>query len=389
MRVVQINIVYGKGSTGRIVETLHHRYLESGIDSHVLFGRGPKGHDPLVRRTGFLLESKAWRFFERFTGDPYQGVPFGTANLKRHIRKLRPDLVHIHCINGNMCSVYSLLKWLKKNEYKTVITHHATFMFTGGCPLKKCDGNKTGCVSCPHASEFLPKGTPNKTARIFERWEDCGMGKAHHVFVSPWLRQMAEGSSFLRTADSHVIYNPMNLQVFHEPIHSDGPVGKPYVFFPSSLAGSKEKGSQWIEPLAALLTEKGICLVVTEGASSHRDNVIDVGPIVSPETMASYYGHAIATVLLSEVESFSMPVVESLCCGTPVVGFECGGPESLDTFGGAFLFPYGSIEKVAGKIVELQKNPLQIPYEKVHETYDADHVAKEYMALYEKLLRGE
>ena len=31
----------------------------------------------------------------------------------------------------------------------------------------------------------------------------------------------------------------------------------------------------------------------------------------------------------SQCESFSMPVLESLCCGTPVYGFKAGGPESV------------------------------------------------------------
>lgn len=40
MRVLQINCVYQKGSTGKIVSDLHTGYQKSGMESYVLFGRG-------------------------------------------------------------------------------------------------------------------------------------------------------------------------------------------------------------------------------------------------------------------------------------------------------------------------------------------------------------
>lgn len=42
MKVLQINCVYGKGSTGYIVQSLHKEYLKRGAESVVLYGRGEK-----------------------------------------------------------------------------------------------------------------------------------------------------------------------------------------------------------------------------------------------------------------------------------------------------------------------------------------------------------
>ena len=39
MKVIQINSVYGYGSTGKIVKSIHQNNLENGIDSYVIYGR--------------------------------------------------------------------------------------------------------------------------------------------------------------------------------------------------------------------------------------------------------------------------------------------------------------------------------------------------------------
>lgn len=45
--------------------------------------------------------------------------------------------------------------------------------------------------------------------------------------------------------------------------------------------------------------------------------------------LSRYYSLADACLITSVRETFSMVTAESLCCGTPVVGFLAGGPESI------------------------------------------------------------
>ena len=45
--------------------------------------------------------------------------------------------------------------------------------------------------------------------------------------------------------------------------------------------------------------------------------------------LAAFYSLADVTLLTSEKETFSMVCAESLCCGTPVVGFQAGAPEGI------------------------------------------------------------
>lgn len=59
------------------------------------------------------------------------------------------------------------------------------------------------------------------------------------------------------------------------------------------------------------------------------DNVILLGKVTNQELLAKYYSMANLTILTSQFETFSMVCAESLCSGTPVVGFKAGAPEQI------------------------------------------------------------
>ena len=58
-------------------------------------------------------------------------------------------------------------------------------------------------------------------------------------------------------------------------------------------------------------------------------NIILLGKVTDQKKLAKLYSLADMTLLTSRKETFSMVTVESLCCGTPVVGFRAGGPEQI------------------------------------------------------------
>ena len=58
-------------------------------------------------------------------------------------------------------------------------------------------------------------------------------------------------------------------------------------------------------------------------------NIIQVGRVENQQKLAEYYSMADLCVVAGKKETFSMPVAEAMCCGTRVVGFKAGGPESI------------------------------------------------------------
>jgi glycosyltransferase involved in cell wall biosynthesis len=59
------------------------------------------------------------------------------------------------------------------------------------------------------------------------------------------------------------------------------------------------------------------------------ENVELLGCIYNQKSLAEYYSMADVTLLTSRKETYSMICAESLCCGTPVVGFKAGAPEQI------------------------------------------------------------
>ena len=122
MKVVQVNCVYDFGSTGRIVKSLHEGLLQSGHESLVLYGRGVPSSDPRIIKTSSELGAKVHSALARLFGGEFAFSRFATNKALRILKREKPDLVHLHCLNGNFINVYRLISYLKKNNITTVKT---------------------------------------------------------------------------------------------------------------------------------------------------------------------------------------------------------------------------------------------------------------------------
>lgn len=70
--------------------------------------------------------------------------------------------------------------------------------------------------------------------------------------------------------------------------------------------------------------------VIAAAPPAAREAVVHLGPLSDAE-LAQRYGTAWVTVLPSDLEAFGMALVESLACGTPIVGLNRWGPGEIVT----------------------------------------------------------
>ena len=117
-------------------------------------------------------------------------------------------------------------------------------------------------------------------------------------------------------------------------------------------------------------------------------NVIFVGYISDSHTLAALYSLADVMVVPSLTENLSNAIMESLSCGTPVVGFDIGGnSDMIDHQKNGYLAKEKDSEDLAQGIEwclahnvkgTLSKNAQK----KVMENYTIEKVSEQYKALY-------
>lgn len=363
MKILQINCVYNNGSTGKIVANIHNELIKNNIESVVCYGRGEKVNEPNIYKTCGELYSKFNNLLTRLTGLMYGGCFYSTYSLISILKKEKPDIVHLHCINGYFVNIYQLITFLKRIGIKTVLTLHAEFMHTGNCGhALECEKWKIGCGSCPRLRQetksLLFDRTHSSWQNMKRAFED--FDKLVVTSVSRWLMERAKQSPIL--ADKHhvVVFNGIDTNIFHcydtsvlrakHGIREDEKV-----IFHATASFSDEpnhlKGGFYILELAKRM--RGVRFIVAGSYDLNLvvpDNVILLGRVADQKLLAQYYSMADVTVLTSKKETFSMICVESICCGTPVVGFMAGAPEQISLPEYSEFVEYGNLNMLSNRL---------------------------------------
>ena len=347
MKVIQINVVADQGSTGKIVCDIDKSLRANWIESEIYYGR--KSHrksDARKIKFGYGWEMLLQRvLLKAGLALQYGGNCFSTRRLEHLISKSRPDVVHIQCANGYCVNIYRLLKSLAKKEIPTVITHHAEFYYTGNCGhALDCNRFTTGCGDCPRAKASTGAMFSDRSAEAWRKMKDAvqSFRKDKLIFtsVSPWVKNRSAMSPIVEGYPCEVVLNGVETSTFNlkeqrKDIRGRIPDCKDKMVLHVTASFSDRpgsfKGGDHIVELAKRMPH--VTFVV---ASNYSDiegelpkNVYLWGRTNGQEELAELYNAAGCTVIASKKETFSMVVAESLCCGTPVVGFKAGGPETI------------------------------------------------------------
>ena len=367
MKVLQVNCVYKKGSTGKIVADIHEHLIQQGVESVVCYGRGKKVKEKNVYKTCSEFYAKFNNLFSRISGMPYGGCYFSTQKLIRIIKKERPDVVHLHCINGYFVNIYKLVTFLKKSGIKTVLTLHAEFMHTANCGhAYDCNEWKTGCKNCPRWREENKSLFFNRTHASWMKMKKAfdGFNNLTVVSVSSWLMDRAKQSPILEDKRHEVILNGVDTEVFKcyedkgclKEFVSEGEKIVFHVTPSFSDDVNHNKGGYYVIKLAEMLEEKKIKFIVA-GNYQHGikapNNIVFLGQIKDQTQLAKYYSVADVTLLTSKRETFSMVCAESLCCGTSVVGFNAGAPEQVAIREFSRFVEYGDINALRDELLSV------------------------------------
>jgi glycosyltransferase involved in cell wall biosynthesis len=398
MKVLQINCVYNKGSTGKIMTEIHEGLVARGFESVICFGRGEKVNKDNVYKTCGELYSKFNNLWSRISGLKYGGCFFSTKRLINIIKREKPNVVHLQCINGNFVNIYKLITWLKKSGVKTVLTLHAEFMHTANCSHAfECEEWKTGCKNCKRWRQETNSWFFNRTRQSWKKMRKAfdGFNNLTVISVSPWLMERAKQSPILSDKTHVVILNGLDTEVFkiYDTTEKRKELGlekskivlhvTPY--FAHSL--DNNKGGHFVVDVAKNLEKENVNILIAgeyEQGIEVPENVILLGRVSDQKELAKYYGMADVTLLTSKRETFSMVTAESLSCGTPVVGFKAGAPEQIAIKEYSEFVEYGDVESLTEKV----KAYLSKEFDKkeisrlAHEKYADEKMIEETIKIY-------
>lgn len=394
MKILQVNNVYANRSTGKLTKEIHDGLKKAGHESLVAYGRGESFFENRITRLCPEWYGKLNSLLSRITGLPYGGCYLSTLKLINLIKKEKPDVVHLQCINGNFVNIYRLVEWLKENRIKTVVSLHAEFMYTANCGHAfDCDQWKHGCKKCPDKKKATKSWFFDNTAKSWQKMKKAFDGFEHDCIICPvslWTEDRAGQSDILKNLRFKTVMNGVNTGVFNCG-EGESPDENTVLSVTACFSNEKThpKGGWYLAELVRRMP--GVTFLVA-GKTEHKEdlpeNLVLLGEISDQNELAELYRKAKVSVLTSRRETFSMPCAESLCCGTPVVGFKAGAPEQIalpDYSDFAEFGDLNQLEALVCKWLESEADRNKIS-EEAFKAYSVESMIKSFTEVYEGIL---
>lgn len=399
MRVLQINAVYGHGSTGVIVKDIYNLCEVENIDCFVVSPDSNVMSCKNGYKIGNTFDRKLHALLCRISGKQAYFSYFPTQKLLKYIEKIQPDIVHLHNLHSNYIQMNVLLKFLAKNRISVIVTMHDCWFYTGGCfhyTTSKCSKWQHSCGKCPRQYKDNPAYLFDCSSKIlndrkqyFDLIEDLTV-----TGVSSWITSEARKSVLsrhniltIRNGVDTTLFRPCNSSLKRDLNIED----KFVILGPASKWLLDINRGFLLEFCKKLQTDEVLLLYgATEEYNDLPANVRTYGFIHDREELVSLYSGADVFANVSYEDSFSLINIESQACGTPIVTFASTGMmDTIDNQCGFAVAP-GDADEMYAKIQIFRNNlySYSIKCRKyILENHDKDIVYRSYIDLYKEIHR--
>ena len=333
MKILQINSTYNWGSTGRIADGIGTLVTKNNWKSYVVFGRYKNDGNSITIKIGNRLYVYIHFILSRLFDIHGLGSYFSTIFLIKKIKKINPDIIHLHNIHGYYLNYCVLFDYLKKSKTPIVWTLHDCWPFTGHCAYYSfigCSKWKEVCSKCPQINAY-PKSyiERTKTNFLLKKKMFQGLDNITLVPVSNWLAGEVK-QSFLKEYKVRVIHNGVDIDVFYPKDIKSNDV----IILGVASIWEKRKGLDDFYRLRKLLPKDYRILLIGLDSNQIKKLPSGISGITrtnNVEELVKIYSSS--TLLFNPTYEDNFPTVnlEALACGIPVITYDTGGsPEAID-----------------------------------------------------------
>lgn len=317
------------------------------------------------------------------------------------------DIIHLHWTNHGFLSLRDIKKLVALGK-PVVWTMHDMWPATGICHYsRECVRYQDECGNCP----FLEKPLLHDlSCRIFKKKQTADFDKITYVACSHWLEERVKTSALLKGVRLLSIPNPIDISKF--TLRDKKTVrekyswseDKYYLLFGAVKISDPRKGAEYffraLELLVTVRPELNdkIELVFLGDSALELSSEIPykanfMGYLSQKEQVIDLYNAVDMFVIPSLEDNLPNTIMESMACGTPVVGFNTGGiPEMIDHKINGYVAEYKNSEDLMAGICWVL---LKADYQKLSESsiqkvcacYSEEKVSAQYIDLYTQLIK--
>lgn len=355
MKVVHLS-TFAVGGAANAARRLHLALQSHGVESRMLVLRGPLVAPGMER---FFLEEtlsqrvvRKWRqrqierAFSPYRNSLMEGFEIFTDDRSVYDVAAHPwvreaDIIQLHWV-ATMLDYGRFFQHVAKPVVWRLPDMNA---FTGGCHYAgSCGGYKSACGACPQ----LGSGDAGDlSSQIFRRKRQAYTGRNIYVVTpSRWLAACVKDGALMGEFEVTVIPNSVPHDIFMPRDKSccksilGLPQDRMLLLFGADSMSNHRKGLHHllraVSGLPAKVVQDGLTFAAfglketaAKLTASYPYPIHELGRITDERLLSVCYGAADVFVIPSVEDNLPSTVLESMACGTPVVGFNVGGVSDM------------------------------------------------------------
>lgn len=413
-RLLQINPVIRKNtSTGKIMREIGELAASRGWESYIAYSKGRDGVPeggmvgksklvPVGGRLSVALHGMKTRLFDGHG----LGSRIATRRFVKDIRKIDPDIIHIHNIHGYFLNYEILFKYLAKAGKPVIWTVHDCWLYTGHCYYYTaigCSKWMEGCGNCPQRKAFPKSLFIDRSSEMWKRkamaFNSIPKDRFLIAPVSEWIcGEMKQ--SYLKDCNFKVIHNGIDLEAFKpatreqiDSVRRNYGLGERHILLGLASLWIKEKGwDDFISLAGKIDKEKEVIVMVGVNvamAGELPEGIVAIRRTESREELAVLYSAADAFINPTYQDNYPTVNLEAIACGTPVITYRTGGSIEAVTEETGRIVEVGDVEglyKAYLELGELSREDLRKSCrERALAGFSKEDRYEDYLKLYESL----